>query len=84
MMLNCKQASELMSQAMDMRLPFGKRMPLKLHVLMCSGCSNFMLQISFLRKASSRFGTSHYCETMCLSDEAKNRIQKALETEEAR
>lgn len=81
-MLNCKQASELMSQAMDTKLPLGKKMSLKMHVLMCCGCSNFMNQISFLRKAARHFGTCNHCESMRLSDEAKKRIQEALKAQD--
>lgn len=78
-MLNCKQASELMSQAMDTELPFGKKMSLKVHLMMCHGCSNFMRQISFLHKAARHFATGNHSESMRLSDEAKRRIQAALE-----
>jgi len=81
-MLNCKQASELMSLAMDTQLSFGKKMSLKLHVMMCHGCSNFMSQISFLRKAGRHSGTYSHHEPMRLSDEAKKRIQNALKAQE--
>lgn len=71
-----------MSQAMDTKLPFGKRISLKMHVLMCHGCSNFMSQISFIRKTAIHFGSGNHCERMRLSDEAKSRIQLALKAQE--
>lgn len=77
-MLNCKQASELMSQSMDAPLPFRKKMSLKFHLMMCHGCTSFLSQISFLRKAASHFDACGHCESVRLSDEAKKRIQEAL------
>lgn len=78
-MLNCKQASELMSQAMDTKLPLAKTMSLKLHLMMCHGCSNFKSQILFIHKAAKYFGTSSHGGSMSLSDEARKRIQIALD-----
>lgn len=80
-MLNCKQASELMSLAMDTPLPFGKRMALKFHLMMCEGCLNFLSQISFLRKAAGRFDQKGHHYPMCLSDVAKKRIREAMKNQ---
>lgn len=78
-MLNCKQASELMSQAMDAKLPFSKRMALRLHLFICDGCTNFFSQISFLRKAARCRDKCLHCEDLYLSKEARQRISRALE-----
>ncbi|MEQ1600569.1 MAG: zf-HC2 domain-containing protein [Methylophilaceae bacterium] len=80
-MLNCKQASELASQAMDTALPFGKRLSLKLHLMMCHGCSNFTHQMAFLRKAAKHWDDSGHAESLHLSNEARKRIQEALKAE---
>ncbi|MGA7982415.1 MAG: zf-HC2 domain-containing protein [Chromatiaceae bacterium] len=50
-MLNCKEATQLMSQELDRTLTWRERTALRLHVLMCSGCSNFRRQMAFLRTA---------------------------------
>ncbi|MEJ2453577.1 MAG: zf-HC2 domain-containing protein [Candidatus Thiodiazotropha sp.] len=50
-MMNCKQATQLMSQEMDRELSWHERLALKLHVLMCDGCANFRNQMAFLRRA---------------------------------
>lgn len=50
-MMNCKQATELMSQELDRTLSWNERMALRFHVMMCNGCSNFRKQMAFLRKA---------------------------------
>lgn len=51
-MLNCKQATHLMSEAQDRKLALGERLPLRLHLLTCVGCRNFSKQMDFLRAAS--------------------------------
>jgi predicted anti-sigma-YlaC factor YlaD len=53
-MLNCRQATELMSQRMDRKLGLAERLSLRMHLMMCSGCRNFGRQMSFLRQALRR------------------------------
>ena len=50
-MMNCKQASELMSQELDRSLSRYERMALRFHVMMCGGCNNFRKQMVFIRNA---------------------------------
>ncbi|MGE0113591.1 MAG: zf-HC2 domain-containing protein [Steroidobacteraceae bacterium] len=54
-MLNCHDATKLMSEALDRQLTIGERMPLKLHVMMCSGCRNFGKQMTMMRDAARTF-----------------------------
>jgi predicted anti-sigma-YlaC factor YlaD len=53
-MLNCKQATALLSQRMERKLGPGERLSLKMHLVMCSGCRNFGRQMDFLRQALRR------------------------------
>jgi hypothetical protein len=53
-MLTCKEATQLVSQGLDRRLAFHERLALRLHLLVCNGCSNFRKQVTFLRKAMAR------------------------------
>lgn len=53
-MINCKEATQLMSQAMDRRLPLGERLLLRLHLVICSGCANAERQMRLLRRAVAR------------------------------
>lgn len=55
-MMNCKQATELLSQAQDRPLSLGERLGLRLHLLICTGCSNFRRQLEVLRQACRRIG----------------------------
>ena len=50
-MLNCKQASELLSQALDRNISLREKILLKLHLLICHGCSNFSKQMTVMREA---------------------------------
>ena len=53
-MLDCRQATALMSQRMDRKLGLAERMGLKLHLMMCGGCRNFGRQMNFLRESLRR------------------------------
>lgn len=55
-MLNCRQATELMSQEQDRQLALSERIGLRLHVWICAGCSNYRRQMDVLREACRRFG----------------------------
>ena len=52
--LTCREASRLASQGMDQRLPFGRRVALRVHLAICDGCTNFTKQVAFLRKAMAK------------------------------
>lgn len=54
-MLNCKSVTLLYSESQERTLTLQERMTLKLHVMMCSGCRNFGLQMQFLRQATSAY-----------------------------
>jgi predicted anti-sigma-YlaC factor YlaD len=57
MMLSCKEVTRLVSQGLDRRLPFGRRVALRVHLAICDGCTNFSKQMAFLRKAVRELGT---------------------------
>ena len=54
MRLSCKEASRLLSQAMDRNLPLWDRVRLRLHLVACDACANFSRQLRFLRRAVAR------------------------------
>lgn len=54
-MLNCKQATALMSQRMDKELGMLQKMGLRFHLMMCGGCRNFGKQMKFLREGCRKF-----------------------------
>lgn len=48
-MMNCKQATRLLSDAQERPLSLTERASLKIHVMMCSACNNFGKQMGTLR-----------------------------------
>lgn len=54
-MMNCREATRLLSESQDRRLSIKERISLKLHVSMCSGCRNFGTQMQFMRKISHAY-----------------------------
>jgi hypothetical protein len=57
MMLTCKEATRLVSQGLDRRLPFGRRVALRVHLAICDGCTHFSKQMDFLRRAVRQLGS---------------------------
>ena len=58
MKLTCKEATHLVSEGLDRDLGVMERVRLRLHLLICDGCTNFSRQVAFLRKAIQRLGKS--------------------------
>jgi len=54
-MLNCKDATHLMSEAQERTLSMGEKLQLKLHLTLCEGCARFSAQLAFLRRACSGY-----------------------------
>ena len=54
MILTCREATRLVSEGLDRRLGLAERLALRLHLLICDGCSNFSKQLAFLRRSLSR------------------------------
>lgn len=48
-MLNCRDATRLMSESQDRPLTTGEKLALRLHTLMCKGCHNFGQQLPVIR-----------------------------------
>ena len=50
MMLNCRRASRLISDALDRELTLGERAALRFHLLVCTSCRNFGGRMRLLRR----------------------------------
>jgi len=75
-MLTCKEISELASKSLDTSIPWLKCGEMKLHLMMCKTCHQYVKQIKFIQNAIS--GIDKHQEHIILSAEAKNRIQAKL------
>lgn len=50
--MNCREATRLMSEAHDRELDMRERMALRMHTLMCSGCTNYRKHLDFISRAA--------------------------------
>jgi hypothetical protein len=57
-MMNCHDATFLLSQGRDRKLSFSERMKLRLHTSMCSACGNFERQLPQLGAAARNLAGS--------------------------
>ncbi|MDO8701955.1 MAG: zf-HC2 domain-containing protein [Undibacterium sp.] len=57
LLLNCKQAHQMVSEGLDRHLNFSERARLKLHLGMCRSCTNFNGQMQLLRKVMRHYPT---------------------------
>lgn len=81
-MLNCKQTSELVSQALDRPLSISERWSLRFHLFMCSACTRFSRQLAFMQAAIEKFlSETEQNEQLQLSPAAKARMAELLRSE---
>lgn len=57
-MLNCHDATFLMSQRQERELSFSERMKIRLHATICKGCADFERQLPGLGAAARTFAAS--------------------------
>lgn len=55
-MMNCKEASQLISQGAERKLTRFERFGLWLHLVICKGCRATERQFDFLRTVARRIG----------------------------
>ncbi len=80
-MFNCKEVTYLVSESLDRRLPFFKRIGIRIHLLMCKFCSRFRRQLLLLKEVSRAHGThlEQFESPVTLSLEARSRIKQAMQ-----
>ena len=54
-MLNCQKVTELLSESQERSFSLTERMPLQIHMMLCSGCRNFSLHLDSIRKMARAF-----------------------------
>ncbi|MBI5248754.1 MAG: zf-HC2 domain-containing protein [Desulfomonile tiedjei] len=83
-MLNCREASQLISESLDKPLTLRQRMSLKAHLLMCRYCTRFQRQMLFLRDIIRRAAHQETGDAgpessdISLTLEARKRIKDAM------
>ena len=81
-MLSCKDVTQLISESMDHSLPIGKRIGMRLHLLMCKFCARYERQLLLICETVSHIAATEEkpgeSPGETLSEEAKERIRKSL------
>ncbi len=80
-MFRCDDVSGLISRSMDEKLPFGIRLGIRIHLMMCKLCTRYKEQLLVLREAMSMLDKQDEEDfTMIkLPEEAAFRIKSQLE-----
>jgi len=60
LMVTCKEASRIGSEALDRKLSFRERVLLRMHLALCEGCRRVHAQYRFLRRAMSELVESSF------------------------
>lgn len=50
-MMSCLHATRLISESQERDLSLQEKLSLKVHVMICTGCKNFSLQVPFISQA---------------------------------
>jgi len=81
-MLSCKDVTRLLSESMDRSLPFGKRIGVSLHLLICKFCVRYERQLLLIRETARLLVAQEDAPGASpgelLSQEAKERIRRSL------
>jgi hypothetical protein len=78
-MLSCHDVTQLLSESMDRSLPIGKRIGVRLHLLMCKFCARYERQLLLIRETARRLVATVEAPGETLSEEAKERIRKSVQ-----
>lgn len=54
-MLSCKEVTEICSLEMEEAIPFRQRLGLRVHLMMCSGCTNYRQHLGVIRQAMQTY-----------------------------
>ena len=76
---SCKEITQLVSEAMDHRLPWRKRWAVRLHLSLCRLCRRYETQLHLLREGARRYAEPEQnAAGKSLSTAARERLKQAL------
>lgn len=83
-MLDCKEASQLISESFDRPLSLSERWQLKVHLWMCDACRRFKQQLNQLRQhLKVLIQQTENDESIQLSQAAKQAILQKIDQDKA-
>ena len=79
--LTCKDTSPLISEMMDHRVSFTKRLKIKIHLALCEVCLYYKEQLGIIRNLSQNLGQEDFPvnTNKTLPLESKEKIKKMIE-----
>jgi len=78
-MLNCREVTQLASEALDRKLSLKERIGLRFHLMMCKLCTRYVRQLKFMHHASRAADENQVTAIgPRLSETARDRIRKQL------
>ena len=82
---NCRNMVKVITESMDTKITWGQWIKLKIHLLSCDPCVNFIKQLKFIRTVLLR--SEGHLETedpnVRLSDDARTRMKNAIASSQA-
>lgn len=72
--------SKVITASFDATLSWREQILMKIHLLACDPCANFLKQITYIQTALGHSNNFHYDESISLGRDARSRIKQALET----
>jgi hypothetical protein len=76
--ITCKRAAELISHAEEAPLGRWRAFQLRLHLLLCAMCGRFRRQVHLLRRAGCACDDAAAHPKPTLSEEARERMKRAI------
>jgi hypothetical protein len=81
-MFNCRHIARLVSESMDCKLPPGRRLGVKFHLLMCRHCARYSKQLHLMRRLiRSRASTDTKYSSAAMDEQAKERLRRLIDKE---
>jgi predicted anti-sigma-YlaC factor YlaD len=79
--MDCKQASQIISQSLDRKLTLRETLVLKFHLFICIACKQFNQQLMALRTTFKKLNTLIENDTnIQMPSETKKRLLKSIES----
>jgi len=76
----CREATELIGRSLQTRLGIRERVKVRLHLLVCNACRNYLSNLKFMKEVFEDPLLSDAATAEdALSDEARERIARSLE-----
>lgn len=81
---NCKEMVKVITASMDARLSWREWFLMKIHMISCDPCVNFLKQLNFIR-TTLHHSDAHLAQddsNVKLDDDARSRLKKVLKSSE--